>query len=55
MGEARQRVLVEARCIREAREQAERDAERRLDAVRFVWFVIGSAVTLALVAVMGLV
>ena len=42
-------VGPEPKCVREARERAEMDAERRLDGVRFVWFFAG---VLAAVAAM---
>lgn len=43
----------EPKCVRDARERAEMDAERRLDGVRFVWFSAGVLVTaLAVLAVL---
>lgn len=42
-------IKLEPRCVREARERAEMDAERRLDGVRFAWFSIGVAMTIAAV------
>lgn len=40
-------VGPEPKCVREARERAEMDAERRLDGVRFVWFAIGALTAVA--------
>lgn len=44
MGEARKRlqsVGLKPKCILEAEEEARREAERKLDGTRLVWFCIG--------------
>ena len=38
-------IKLEPKFVRELREKAEMEAERRLDGVRFVWFTIGVVVT----------
>ncbi len=46
MGEARKRLQAvgpKPRCILDAEEEARREAERKLDGTRFVWFCFGGA------------
>lgn len=38
-----QSVRLKPKCILEAEEEARREAERKLDGTRFVWFCIGGA------------
>lgn len=44
MGEARKKLQAigpKPKCILEAEEEARREAERKIDGTRFVWFCIG--------------
>ena len=54
MGEARRRLQaigLKPKCILDAEEEARREAERKLDGTRFVWFCMGIAVTVIFVII----